>query len=44
MLNGKVDKPCYFISKNTAEAELLAANPNLIKIGERNGFVFYKRK
>jgi 4-amino-4-deoxy-L-arabinose transferase-like glycosyltransferase len=44
MLNGQVDKPCYFISKNTAEAELLAANPNLLKIGERNGFVFYKRK
>ncbi len=44
MLNGKVDKPCYFISKNTAEQELLAANPNLVKIGERNGFVFYKRK
>lgn len=44
MLHGQVDKPCYFISKNTAEAELLAANPNLVKIGERNGFVFYKRK
>lgn len=44
MLDGNVDKPCYFISKNTAEAELLQAHPNLVKIGEKNGFVFYKRK
>jgi 4-amino-4-deoxy-L-arabinose transferase-like glycosyltransferase len=43
MINGKVDKPCYFITKITSEQEW-SANPNLIKIGAKNGFVFYKRK
>jgi 4-amino-4-deoxy-L-arabinose transferase-like glycosyltransferase len=43
MINGKVDKPCYFITKITSEEEW-SANPNLIKIGAQNGFVFYKRK
>lgn len=43
MINGTVDKPCYFITKITSEQEW-SANPNLIKIGSKNGFVFYKRK
>lgn len=44
MLKGDVDKPCYFISKNTAEAKLLAEHPLLEKTGEKNGYVFYRRK
>jgi hypothetical protein len=43
MTNGVVDKPCYFITKITSEHEW-SANPNLTKIGSKNGFVFYKRK
>lgn len=43
MINGVVDKPCYFITKVTSEQEW-SANPALIKIGSKNGFVFYKRK
>lgn len=43
MLQGNVDKPCYFIAKITSEKEL-SANPNLVRIGSQNGFVFYKRK
>jgi len=43
MLHGNVDKPCYFISKNT-EAQNLSAETNLDKIGSKNGFVFYKRR
>jgi 4-amino-4-deoxy-L-arabinose transferase-like glycosyltransferase len=43
MIYGAVDKPCYFITKITSEQEW-SANPNLIKIGSKNGFVFYKRK
>jgi 4-amino-4-deoxy-L-arabinose transferase-like glycosyltransferase len=43
MINGKVDKPCYFITKITSEPEW-SANPNLVKIGSANGFVFYRRK
>lgn len=43
MLNGKVDKPCYFITKITAEQQW-SAHPNLVKIGSGNGYVFYKRK
>lgn len=43
MINGKVDKPCYFITKITSEQEW-SAHPGLVKIGSKNGFVFYKRK
>lgn len=43
LLNGLVDKPCYFISKNTEEQKWLSY-PNLEKVGEQNGFVFYRRK
>jgi 4-amino-4-deoxy-L-arabinose transferase-like glycosyltransferase len=42
-LYGKVDKPCYFISKITDEKELLTI-PSLEKIGSKNGYVFYRRK
>lgn len=44
MLHGRVDKPCYFISKITEEKNLLETEPNLEKIGSKNGFVFYRRK
>jgi len=43
LLNGPVDKPCYFIAKVTYEKDL-AQYTNLVKIGESNGFVFYRRK
>jgi len=43
LLNGKLDKPAYFVSRITGEAHF-AANPNLMVIGQQNGFVFYKRK
>jgi len=43
MMHGHVDKPCYFIAKITSE-ESLRNNANLVKVGEQNGFVFYKRK
>lgn len=42
MIHGKVDKPCYFIAKITSEKEL-SAEPNLQKIGSKNGYVFYRR-
>ncbi len=44
LLHGKVDKPCYFISKITDQKELLSTEPNLEIIGSKNGYVFYKRK
>ncbi|MHB1920788.1 MAG: ArnT family glycosyltransferase [Chitinophagaceae bacterium] len=43
LLNGKVDKPVYFVCKITAK-DYYAANPNLKLIGEKNGFVFFQRK
>ncbi|GAA3949785.1 glycosyltransferase family 39 protein [Chitinophaga oryziterrae] len=43
LLNGAVDKPTYFICRNT-DSDPWRANPNLIVIGEKNGFVFFKRK
>lgn len=42
LLNGKVDKPVYFIAKITDKE--WANHPNLQQIGAKNGFVFYKRK
>jgi 4-amino-4-deoxy-L-arabinose transferase-like glycosyltransferase len=43
LLNGAVDKPVYFITKITSEPQW-SAHPNLVKLGEQNGFVFYKRR
>lgn len=43
LMNGSVGKPVFFISKNISEQQILK-NPQLEKIGEKNGYVFYKRK
>ncbi|WP_111598645.1 ArnT family glycosyltransferase [Chitinophaga skermanii] len=43
LLNGNVDKPTYFICRITDAAPYLT-HPNLEKIGEKNGFVFFQRK
>lgn len=43
LLNGAVDKPTYFVCRITDSAPW-RANPNLEVIGEKNGFVFFKRK
>lgn len=44
LLYGEIDKPAYFISKITEEENILSSLPQLEKTGEKNGFVFYKRK
>jgi 4-amino-4-deoxy-L-arabinose transferase-like glycosyltransferase len=44
LLMGEIDKPVYFISKNKSDRRLReAAEYGVVKIGEKNGFVFYKR-
>lgn len=43
LLNGQVDKPTYFICRIT-DSEPYRHHPNLEVIGEKNGFVFLKRK
>lgn len=43
LLHGAVDLPTYFICKNIGAADYLKM-PELEKIGEENGFVFFKRK
>jgi hypothetical protein len=43
LLNGLVDKPTYFVAKNT-ELGNYSNNPNLQFIKEENGFVFFRRK
>jgi hypothetical protein len=43
LLSGPVDKPTYFICRIT-DSDPWRANPNLVVIGEKNGFVFFKRK
>lgn len=45
LLMGDIDKPVYFISKNKSDRRLKeAAEFGVVKIGEKNGFVFYKRE
>ncbi|NLU94612.1 ArnT family glycosyltransferase [Chitinophaga sp. Ak27] len=43
LLNGQIDKPAYFICRVT-DSEPYRHHPNLEVIGEKNGFVFLKRK
>jgi hypothetical protein len=42
LLYGHIDKPAYFVCKITS-ASFFGVNPKLQKIGEKNGFVFYRR-
>ena len=43
LLEGPVDKPTYFICR-IQDSEPWRAHPNLEVTGEKNGFVFFKRK
>ncbi|MCD6063459.1 MAG: glycosyltransferase family 39 protein [Flavipsychrobacter sp.] len=43
LLTGPVDKPTYFICK-IMEADRYRAMPQLQQIGEKNGFVFFRRR
>lgn len=43
LLNGAVDKPTYFISKNIS-ADQYRKLPQLQELGEKDGFVFFKRR
>jgi hypothetical protein len=43
LLTGQVDKPTYFICKITEAARYIAM-PQLEQIGQKNGFVFFKRR
>jgi hypothetical protein len=43
LVNGKVDRPVYFVSKNTYADEVADWWPHLKRIGEKNGFVFWER-
>jgi hypothetical protein len=45
LLTDSVDKPTYFISKNTYRDTLMKDHAERLQIlYEKNGFVFYKRK
>lgn len=41
--NGDIDRPAYFICKNTYEPEVLVKHPDMKKIGEKNGYIFWER-
>jgi hypothetical protein len=43
LLNGKVDKPVFFVSK-IGRVENFLSNPNLEVLYQKNGFVFLKRR
>jgi 4-amino-4-deoxy-L-arabinose transferase-like glycosyltransferase len=45
LLTGAVDKPTYFISKNTFKDQVMKDHGDVLQVlYEKNGFVFYKRK
>jgi len=43
MLRGNIDRPMYFVCKNTFESEVAKYYPHLRKLKEENGFVFWER-
>ena len=43
LLNGKVDKPVYFVCKITALDEISTVYPQLMEIYRKNGFIFLLR-
>ncbi|MDP4208027.1 MAG: glycosyltransferase family 39 protein [Bacteroidota bacterium] len=43
LLEGEIDKPAYFVMKNTSKKEQLERHPQLKVLYEKNGFVFVKR-
>lgn len=44
LIFGAIDKPVYFVMKNTRSEEFTRNFPHIKCIGEKNGFVFYKRE
>jgi 4-amino-4-deoxy-L-arabinose transferase-like glycosyltransferase len=44
LIFGAIDKPVYFVMKNTRSEEFKRNFPHIKRIGEKNGFVFYKRE
>ncbi len=44
LIFGAIDKPVYFVMKNTRSEEFTRNFPHIKRIGEKNGFVFYKRE
>ncbi len=45
LLTGAVDRPTYFISKNTFKDQVMKEHGDRLQVlYEKNGFVFYKRK
>jgi 4-amino-4-deoxy-L-arabinose transferase-like glycosyltransferase len=43
LLKGKIDKPAYFIARNTQAQGIFSDHPQLKEMGRLNGFVFYVR-
>lgn len=44
LLNGSIDKPVYFVTKNYKVKKILSKYPQLKIIKEKNGFVFLRRE
>ncbi len=44
LIFGAIDKPVYFVMKNTRSEEFTRNFPHIKRIGEKNGFIFYKRE
>jgi hypothetical protein len=42
LLNGKIDRPAYFVAKNKSAPDFLS-NPNIRLLYSKNGYVFMKR-
>jgi hypothetical protein len=44
LLSGDTDKPVYVVVKNISAIEFSTAFPHFVKLYEKNGFVFFKKK
>lgn len=43
LLHGNIDKPAYFVSRNTQSEKILEKNPQLKVVEEKGGYVLYYR-
>ncbi len=43
MLTGDIDKPVYIVGK-VHKVDDLAQHPDIVEIGRKNGFVFFRRE
>jgi hypothetical protein len=44
LINEEIDRPAYFVTKSNRSVPQLENSPNIVRLKEEGGYVFYKRK